>query len=541
MIRLRYLLSALLLPVFSVLTAATPGADPVLEVKGRLIDIREVQPGVEAYPQYRHQRFSKSLPARIDGSCCAVSLREFDGPTAVRAEQRCELLVGVCNTIPDSTRWHFTGETFLVGKTRYKLFSANYDTPKSWYPLPPGGRHGASTMLFGKKLRVAETATPPGVVVAQNVNFHKSHITNPNITILPDGSYLATCSGSTPARGAVSYRSTDRGVRWERISSGSYPINFYSLFVHDRALYMMGTSAKEGNVIICRSTDNGRTWTSPDEGILLQGRYHSAPVPLIEHAGRIWRAMETNTPKEPRRAFVLSAPIGSDLLQAASWTASEALASNPRWITRSDERGFRQWIEGNIVVTPDGGLANLLRVDEHLYGRSAALIHIRNARRLDFDPKKDILEMPGGGKKFTVRYDSLSGRYWSLTSTVLEPFRTMRHGGIYAEGIHCGLIRNTLALISSADLRQWRIERIVMQSDNPFFDGFQYADWCFEREDIIAVVRTAMEEPRGLPVRQHDANYLLFKRIERFREHLPDQEPIRTLHKTLEPSQNPLP
>ncbi len=27
--------------------------------------------------------------------------------------------------------------------------------------------------------------------------------------------------------------------------------------------------------------------------------------------------------------------------------------------------------------------------------------------------RKDIIEMPGGGKKFTIRYDSLSHRYWA--------------------------------------------------------------------------------------------------------------------------------
>ena len=96
----------------------------------------------------------------------------------------------------------------------------------------------------------------------------------------------------------------------------------------------------------------------------------------------------------------------------------------------------------------------------------------------------------------------------------------------------CGLIRNTLALISSEDLYHWRVERTVLASDNPFFDGFQYVDWQFDGDDLIAVIRLAVEEPRGLPNRQHDANFLVFKRIERFREPgaaAPDN--VRTLHK----------
>ena len=40
----------------------------------------------------------------------------------------------------------------------------------------------------------------------------------------------------------------------------------------------------------------------------------------------------------------------------------------------------------------------------------------------------------------------------------------------------------------------------------------------FDGEDIVCVIRTAMEESRGLPTRQHDANFLLFKRVEKFRQ-----------------------
>ncbi|MHC4863542.1 MAG: hypothetical protein ACYTEX_05645, partial [Planctomycetota bacterium] len=48
--------------------------------------------------------------------------------------------------------------------------------------------------------------------------------------------------------------------------------------------------------VIRRSDDSGKTWTVPqdkDSGLLLDGgRYHTAPVPVVVHHGRIWRAME---------------------------------------------------------------------------------------------------------------------------------------------------------------------------------------------------------------------------------------------------------
>lgn len=530
----KYLLWVLV-TVWPLLLAAAPSRSPVVEVRGRLIDIRKADRWSEAYPQYRKHRFGKSLPERLVGMNYAVSLKEFSGPSAVRCSRPCELLLALNATTPDTTLWHPTGETFYINRNLYRLYKGRYTTPGKWMELPATRNGKASSMLFARNLRVAGTVPVPGTVVTKVPVLRKTYITNPNILILPDGSYLAACSGVYPHRAAALYRSTDRGESWSAWAKVDYPINFYTLFLHRGALYLMGTRSPQGTIVICRSTDNGQTWELPDEtsgrGVLLEGHYHSAPVPVVEHQGRLWRAMETNFPDERRQAFVLSAAVGDDLMRASSWKISRFLKSSPEWITESDEGGFRQWIEGNVVVAPDGRLVNVLRVDEQKWGRSAAVVHIEGLRKLSFDPAKDIIEMPGGGKKFTIRYDSLSRRYWSLTSIVLDEFRGMRHGGIYASGIHCGLIRNTLALISSEDLYHWRVERTILASDDPFFDGFQYVDWQFDGEDLVSVIRLAMEEPRGLPNRQHDANFLVFKRIVKFRE-AGEPDVIRTLHKS---------
>lgn len=70
---------------------------------------------------------------------------------------------------------------------------------------------------------------------------------------------------------------------------------------------------------------------------------------------------------------------------------------------------------------------------------------------------------------------------------------------------------------SSTDLRRWTVEKEAISSNNCFFHGFQYVDWVFDGDDIIAVSRTAFPETRGLPARQHDANFLTFHRISNFR------------------------
>ncbi len=48
-------------------------------------------------------------------------------------------------------------------------------------------------------------------------------------------------------------------------------------------------------MVIHQSQDGGKTWSQPtgkDHGLLLEGQYHCAPVPVVIHNGRIWRAVE---------------------------------------------------------------------------------------------------------------------------------------------------------------------------------------------------------------------------------------------------------
>ena len=73
------------------------------------------------------------------------------------------------------------------------------------------------------------------------------------------------------------------------------------------------------------------------------------------------------------------------------------------------------------------------------------------------------------------------------------------------------------ALAASSDLRTWETRATIVSHPSVEKHGFQYADWLFDGNDIIALVRTADDDGEGGAHNYHDANYLTFHRIENFR------------------------
>ena len=423
-----------------------------------------------------------------------------------------------------------TGEKIVIASTgiqlNYYLYQYDYITPGEWVNVPSPSEKGTTTIIYGDKITVSEVMQPPGTVIAKVAHLKKESVTNPAILVLPNGDYLVACSGvfvkSGEKSGVTYFCSKDKGKTWKVLSENNGYISFYNLFMHDDVLYSMGTEGWGGNsrnVIIRRSDDGGISWTFPrdslSEGVIKCGKFSTAPVPVVIYNGRIWRAMETGVKGEVPRAFVMSAPIDSNLMKAESWVSTNGIAFDSEWFDK--KLVVKQWVEGNVVIAPNGKLVDVIRVDNWTNGNMAAILTVEDSNTLVFNPKEDIINFPGGGKKFTIRYDTISGKYWAMTNPVFEQDKKKKHSGIYKKGVPCGLIRNNLALICSSDLRHWEIKDTLIISDNPFFHGFQYADWQFDGKDIVAVLRTAFDEERGLPKRQHDANFLTFMRLCNFR------------------------
>jgi len=366
---------------------------------------------------------------------------------------------------------------------------------------------------------VPDHSNVPGVVIDYSPASSKIYIGSPSIARLPGGDYIASHDffgpGSQNNRTRI-HCSRDKGLTWEILTdiNGQW---WSSLFVHRDTLYIMGTSRQNGFCVIRRSIDGGKTWTTPtnkNTGLLLSdSQYHCAPVPVVVHQGRIWRAMEERNPPEGWGsnflAFVLSAPVNADLLKADSWTSTNRLRYNPEWPGSA-------WLEGNVVVTPAGKLVNILRNHTATGGKAAVIEIYDDGRQAHFNPETGFIDFPGGCKKFTIRFDSTSQRYWSLTNYIPE-----KH-----EGGNPERTRNTLALVASSDLINWTVRSVVLYHPDVEKTGFQYADWLFEGNDLITVVRTAFDDGLGGAHNCHDANYLTFQRIADFRQRTLSDPPL---------------
>jgi len=206
------------------------------------------------------------------------------------------------------------------------------------------------------------------------------------------------------------------------------------------------------------------------------------------------------------RSFMMSAPADADLLNAANWTCTNRLGRDPQWLGGT----FGGWLEGNAVVTPDGKVVNILRVECPEGGKAAMVRVSDDGRTASFDPATDFIDLPGGAKKFTIRRDAKTGLYWSLTNYVRPNDKTPQK--------KAASIRNTLALVSSPDLRTWTVRSFILYHPDTSKHGFQYVDWQFEGNDLVAACRTACNDGLGGAHNFHDANYLTFHRVRNFRD-----------------------
>lgn len=387
-----------------------------------------------------------------------------------------------------------------------------------------GAVRRTAVLAAGIAWAAAAIAGPPGTVIDHLPAEGREYVGSPSIVRLPDGGLLASHDrfgpGSSEWTGAVTavFGSEDDGASWERVATvdGAFWSN---LFVHSGSVWLLGPTRHHGPLVIRRSDDGGRTWTTPDSpatGLLADGEWHTAPMPMLEHDGRIWRGVEdASGGKEWGKRYgpvVISAPVGSDLLDRANWRFTNIVPRDPDWLGGR----FVGWLEGNAVADADGAVLDILRVEAGPLApgereRAAVVRVAADGGSAAFDPATGFVDFPGGAKKFAIRRDPAPGEpvWWSLASACPP---------VLAARGKPAAVRNTLVLLRSENLRDWEIRTILLWHPDVARHAFQYVDWIFDGDDILAVSRTAFDDGGSGAHNAHDANFLTFHRFARFRD-----------------------
>lgn len=387
----------------------------------------------------------------------------------------------------------------------------------------------AGSLAFAGVARAVDG--PPGVAVYYSPPTSGIYVGSPGIVVLSDGTYLIKCDQFGPNaqehKTAVTrvLQSKDGGATWSPLAKidGLFWAN---IIEHRGAVYMIGTSTEYGMLVCLKSADGGKTWTTPTDdktGLLRTGKWHTAPVPMVEHDGRLWRAVE-DAEGPPGwglmfRPRMMSIPVDADLLDAGQWTITPPIERDNAWLGGT----FKVVLEGNAVFDRQtNSVVNVLRTN---YAERAAVARVTDGgRTLVPDPDFVVDGLGGTTKKFVIRWDEQSKQYFALANIVAPADVTMKESGD---------VRNTLALLASPDLRKWTLNTVLLHHADATKHAFQYPDWLIDGDDLILASRTGYDSPAGLPPRGHDANYLTFHRFKNFRDLTPKDGPQLPQAKTV--------
>ncbi len=339
--------------------------------------------------------------------------------------------------------------------------------------------------------------------------FSGNCLCSPSLLRHPDGYLLASMDvygHAKPQNLTLIFRSDDDGKTWHYVSE-LFPCFWGRMFLYEGDVYMLACSTEYGDLLIGKSTDGAKTFCEPT--VLLRGGngknseagVHKNPQPVMEYKGRIWNTMEWGSWGQPygHAVMVMSAKLGSDLLEADNWLFSEPVKYDPTWegVPQGKSAGN---IEGCLVVHEDK-LYNVMRYDMTQMSPSYGYVLAYEVNT--DDPEAPLrydrpIKFPANHSKFQMKYDEKRKKYYSIASFIKDE----DHKGA----------RNMLALMESDTLDDWKVERMVhnFEKENKWKIGFQYVDFYIEGDKIIYLCRTAMNGAESF----HNSNYSTFGTLE---------------------------
>ncbi len=401
----------------------------------------------------------------------------------------------------DTDEFTLAGET---NKTEFMITGLEMDTDYEFYVASGEKKSRVRLARCGEAIdTVVNYLHPEDKVYA----FSGNCLCSPSLIRHPDGYLLASMDvygHAKPQNLTLIFRSDDDGKTWHYVSE-LFPCFWGRLFVYEKDVYMIACSTEYGDLLIGKSTDGAKTFCEPT--VLLRGGngknneagVHKNPQPVVAYNGRLWNTMEWGAWGQPycHAVMVMSAKIGSDLLDADSWLFSEPVKYDPTWEGVPEGRSGGN-IEGCLVVHEDK-FYNIMRYDMTKmtppYGY--VLAYEVNTE----DPEAPLrydhpIKFPANHSKFQMKYDEKRKKYYSIASLIKDA----EHKAA----------RDTLALMESDDLKHWKVERIIHERDNKEKIGFQYVDFYIEDDRIIYLCRTAINGAENF----HNSNYSTFGILE---------------------------
>lgn len=402
------------------------------------------------------------------------------------------------------------GEFALAGKTdecAYTISGLYTETDYEFFVQSEAGK---------SRIRLARTGKPLGTVVNylhpddEAYAFSGNYLCSPSLLAHPDGYLLASMDvfeGNSPQNLTLIFRSDDGGKSWRYLTE-LMPCFWGKLFLHRGEVYMLACSTEYGDLLIGKSCDGGQSFSAPT--VLLRGAngkngssgVHKNPQNVVSFRGRLYTSLEWGAwanREYGHAAMVMSCDECADLLLPESWSFTEPVPFAHFAPELRDVKIPAMTIEGAPTVSPEGRLLNIMRFSKRGYALCYEVDTENAEAPLTYS---HLMEFPANFSKFMIKYDSVSGYYYSIVCRLYEGSRDSA--------------RNYQTLMRSRDLRVW--EDAAVLYDLRFTDanrvGLQYVDFSFDGDDIIYLCRTAWNGAASF----HDSNYSTFHRIKNFRK-----------------------
>lgn len=342
--------------------------------------------------------------------------------------------------------------------------------------------------------------------------FSGNYLCSPSLVKHPDGRLFASMDVygcGTPQNLSFIFRSDDNGQTWHYVSE-LIPCFWGKLFFHKGDLYMLACSTEYGDLLIGKSSDDGKTFSPPVT--LLKGSngkngnegIHKNPQNILYRNGRIYTTLEwgtwSNNKSYDHAAMVMSCNENDDLLVPENWSFTEPKIFSPEDAPELASLSTNATtIEGTLVVSPENKILNIMRFEKE----GCAIVYELNPDNCEAVLRYSYcMEFNAHASKFMIKYDSKTKKYITIADYIYDK--------------HKYFARNYLVLMASSDLKKWDIvcDLLDFRDEDAEKIGFQYIDFEFDNDDIIYLSRTAFNNANSY----HNSNYSTFHRIKNFRE-----------------------